>query len=102
MNLPSASPKENMQTPASIRAMPASRAERSSVATEIFLKKFIDRLAVLPLFAANGHSNNEVADARPCPATHLSVPRCFKDVDARHKPRMAVESIAAASPTRYR
>ena len=45
-----ASPNENMQTPASIRAMPARCVERSSAAAEIFLKMFIDRLEKLPFF----------------------------------------------------
>src|SRR5882724_13617586 len=41
MNLPSASPNENMQTAASIRPMPARRAERSSVVAGILASKFI-------------------------------------------------------------
>jgi hypothetical protein len=44
MNLPKASPNENMQTPASINAMPARRADRPPVVVvEIFESKLIDR-----------------------------------------------------------
>src|ERR1700677_2315604 len=41
MNLPSASPNENMKTDSAINPMPARRAERSSAPVEIFARKFM-------------------------------------------------------------
>ena len=41
MNLPSASPNENMKTASTINPMPARRAERSSAVMEIFARRLI-------------------------------------------------------------
>ena len=41
MNLPSTSPNEKKHTPASIKPMPASRAERSSEVVEILERRLI-------------------------------------------------------------
>jgi hypothetical protein len=94
MNFPSASPNENMNIDSSINPMPARRAERSSAAVEILAKRVIDDRRVLLAPSWPGSSRPHTS----------SVPRCFKDVDARDKPGHDELSglVAATTPVRYR
>src|SRR5579883_2773739 len=85
MNLPVASPKENMNTASSIRPTPARRAERSSVWGEILASRDIVGTGPSCCSLAPGKSAKRVF------APDLSAIRgwrCapFKDVDARDKP----------------
>jgi acyl dehydratase len=52
--------------------------------------------------AGHNRPKDGVASARLCPAIHVFVLRCFKDVDARDKPgHDEIERIAAIAPLRY-
>src|ERR1700738_5691161 len=76
MNLRGVSQNANTQTDTSISPMPARRAERSSEAVEILASKLISDRDV-PRFVMAGFF----------PAIHAHCACCFKDVDARDKPR---------------
>jgi hypothetical protein len=75
MNLPSASPNENMKIASSISPMPASRAERSSSPVEIF-ESSVMAPGRFPLVLCDGPFR-PAASCAHC---------CFKDVGARDKP----------------
>src|SRR5882724_2662414 len=88
MNLPMASPNENMKIDSSINPTPARRAERSSEVVEIFVNRLIDRRAALHHSSCPGIAVRRTASLPLAyvPAIHVFMRCRFKDVDARDKP----------------
>jgi hypothetical protein len=108
MNLPSVSPNENMQTAASIRAMPASRAERSSAVVEIFARIPIkafgeEESAGVPLSGCRKPLQRHSGRYEASNLESRDFAMCHRTSEARSsysRPVMTAESIAATTPLR--
>src|SRR6478752_168452 len=94
MNLPSASPNENMNIDSSISPMPARRAERSSVPVEILASRLIEWVTLILRSGLLGRVSKDEASWFETALTRL--------LTMRSRLRQSRRAIAAAGPLRYR